>query len=62
MTKDYKFGDPSDSDTIIGPVASKQQFDKITYYINKGIEEGAKLILGEILRSKGILYWTNCIY
>ena len=54
MTKDYKFGDPSDPDTIIGPVASKQQFDKISYYIQKGIEEGAKLILGEIPKeSKG---------
>ncbi|NLY46659.1 MAG: aldehyde dehydrogenase family protein [Tissierella sp.] len=54
MTKDYKFGDPSDPDTIIGPVASKQQFDKVSYYINKGIEEGAKLILGEVPKeSKG---------
>lgn len=54
MTKDYKFGDPSDPDTIIGPVASKQQFDKISYYINKGIEEGAKLILGGVpKKSKG---------
>ncbi|MDR7871461.1 MAG: aldehyde dehydrogenase family protein [Tissierellaceae bacterium] len=54
MTKDYKFGDPNDPDTIIGPVASKQQFDKISYYIGKGIQEGAKLILGEIPKeSKG---------
>ncbi len=48
MTKDYKFGDPANPEIIIGPVASKQQFDKITYYIKKGIEEGAKLLIGEV--------------
>ena len=54
MTKDYKFGDPADPDTIIGPVASKQQFEKVGYYIKKGIEEGAKLLLGEVPKeSKG---------
>ncbi|NLI65236.1 MAG: aldehyde dehydrogenase family protein [Tissierellia bacterium] len=54
MTKDYKFGDPRDPDTIIGPVASKQQFDKVSYYIRKGLEEGARLILGEVPKeSKG---------
>lgn len=54
MTKNYKFGDPADPDTIIGPLASKQQFDKVSYYIKRGIEEGAKLILGEVPKeSKG---------
>lgn len=46
--KNYKVGDPKDPDTILGPVASKQQFDKISYFIEKGIEEGATLLLGEI--------------
>lgn len=54
MTKDYKFGDPADADRVIGPVASKKQFDKVSYYINKGIEEGATLLLGEVPKeSKG---------
>lgn len=48
MTKDYKFGDPANPDTLIGPVSSKQQFDKVSYYIEKGIEEGARLLLGEV--------------
>src|SRR5699024_4979931 len=57
-TKSYKFGDPKDPETVIGPVASKKQFDKISYYINKGIEEGDKLLLGEIPKeSKG--YYIN---
>jgi acyl-CoA reductase-like NAD-dependent aldehyde dehydrogenase len=54
MTKEYKFGDPSDTDRVIGPLSSKKQFDKVSYYINKGIEEGAKLLLGEVPKeSKG---------
>lgn len=54
MTKDYKFGDPADADRVIGPVASKKQFDKVSYYINQGIEEGARLLLGEVPKeSKG---------
>lgn len=48
MSKEYKFGDPSDSERVIGPVSSKKQFDKVNYYINKGIKEGAKLLLGEV--------------
>lgn len=47
-TKNYKFGDPSEPEILIGPVSSKKQFDKVTYYIKKGIEEGATLLLGEI--------------
>jgi len=46
--KKYIVGDPKDPNTVIGPVASKQQFDKILYYINKGIEEGANLLLGGV--------------
>ena len=54
MTKDYKFGDPADADRVIGPVSSQKQFDKVSYYINKGIEEGANLLLGEVPKeSKG---------
>ena len=30
----------------IGPLASKTQFDKVTGYIRKGIEEGARLVTG----------------
>ena len=30
----------------IGPLASQLQFDKVTGYIRKGIEEGARLVTG----------------
>src|SRR5271167_3810782 len=41
-----KVGDPFAEDTSLGPLASKAQFDKVQRLINKGIEEGAKLIAG----------------
>lgn len=48
MTKEYKFGDPSDPEVLIGPVANKKQFDKVKYYIERGVQEGAKLLIGEV--------------
>ena len=47
-TKEYKFGDPSESENNVGVLASKAQFDKVKSYIEKGIEEGAKLLIGEV--------------
>ena len=40
-----KVGDPADA-TAIGPVASKAQFDKIQGLLQKGIDEGATLVVG----------------
>ena len=39
-------GDTADENTTMGPVVSKVQWDKIQGLINKGIEEGAKLVCG----------------
>jgi aldehyde dehydrogenase (NAD+) len=39
-------GDPNDAKTIIGPVASKVQFDKIQALIQKAIDEGTELVCG----------------
>lgn len=47
-TPDFKFGDPADPDTLIGPLASKKQFDKVKGYIEKGLEEGAELLIGQV--------------
>lgn len=48
MTKKYKFGNPNDPDVDVGPLSSKKQFDKVKYFIEKGIEEGATMLLGEV--------------
>ncbi len=39
-------GDPADENTRLGPVVSEIQYNKIQGLIEKGIEEGAELIVG----------------
>jgi aldehyde dehydrogenase (NAD+) len=39
-------GDPRNSDTQLGPLASKAQFEKVQRLIQQGISEGAKLVVG----------------
>ena len=41
-----QIGDTADEKTTMGPVVSKVQWDKIQGLINKGIEEGAKVVCG----------------
>jgi len=48
-----KVGDPNDK-TAIGPVASKAQFDKIQGLIQKGIDEGATVVVGGTGRPDGL--------
>lgn len=48
LTKGYIVGDPSDSLTHIGPLASRKQYDKVRSYIELGIKEGARVLLGEV--------------
>lgn len=39
-------GDAMDEKTVMGPVVSAEHRDRVEGYIKKGIEEGAKLVLG----------------
>jgi len=47
-------GDPKASDTTMGPVASKAQFDKIQGLIQRGVHEGARLVTGGVGRPEGL--------
>jgi len=49
-----KPGDPFAEGTVIGPVVSKVQFDKIQALIQKGIDEGATLVAGGTGRPDGL--------
>lgn len=49
-----KVGDPFAEDTVIGPLSSKAQFEKVQNLIHKGMEEGAKLMAGGPGRPEGI--------
>lgn len=42
----FVVGDPADSMTTIGPMASAEQRDRVEYYIESGVKEGATLVLG----------------
>ncbi len=50
IAKDYteamKVGDPIDPDSYIGPMSSEAQRQTVLSYIEKGIEEGARLVTG----------------
>ncbi|MBL9051471.1 MAG: aldehyde dehydrogenase family protein [Tabrizicola sp.] len=45
-----KVGDPRDEDTVMGPLVSKMQFDKVQKLIQAGIDEGATLVTGGVGR------------
>ncbi len=45
-TKKLVIGDPMDKATDIGPLVSKTQQDRVLGYIQKGTEEGAKILIG----------------
>ena len=49
-----KVGDPLDATTRLGPVVSAVQFEKINALIQKGIDEGAELVVGGTGRPEGL--------
>ena len=49
-----KPGDPFAEGTVMGPVVSQVQFDKIQALIQKGIDEGAELVTGGTGRPDGL--------
>jgi aldehyde dehydrogenase (NAD+) len=49
-----KVGDPQSKDTVIGPLVSQKQYDRVQHYIKLGIEEGAELVTGGLGHPKGL--------
>ena len=47
-------GDPRSEDTVLGPLVSKLQFDKVQRLIQAGIDEGATLVTGGTGRPAGL--------
>ncbi len=55
--KDIKMGDPSDEDTELGPMVTKEQRDKLHSQVEESIEKGARLVAGgKIPDRKGWFY------
>ena len=42
----FRLGDPTDPSTELGPMATRAQRDRVRAYIQLGIEEGARLVVG----------------
>jgi aldehyde dehydrogenase (NAD+) len=49
-----KVGNPADADTAIGPLVSEKQWSRVQGYIQKGIEEGAEVLVGGLGRPQGL--------
>ena len=54
FANDMKVGDPKKEGEHIGPVVSEVQYKKIQALIQKGIDEGAKLVAGGVGKPDGI--------
>ncbi|MBL3960972.1 aldehyde dehydrogenase family protein [Burkholderia sp. KCJ3K979] len=49
-----KVGDPKNPETTIGPVVNRAQFERVQHFIERGIEEGAKVVTGGPGRPEGL--------
>ncbi|MET9110259.1 aldehyde dehydrogenase family protein [Streptomyces zhihengii] len=52
--EEYTLGDPRDPATKIGPVASESQRRRVDDYIRRGVDDGARLVVGGPGRPEGI--------
>ena len=50
----FQPGDPITGGTLIGPLVSEAQQTRVRNYINKGIDEGARLIMGGVEQPEGL--------
>ena len=49
-----RFGDPSDLESQFGPLISETQFERVQGYIQKGIDEGATVVVGGVGKPAGL--------
>jgi acyl-CoA reductase-like NAD-dependent aldehyde dehydrogenase len=42
----FRVGDPFDETTMLGPVVSAEQFERVNSYVSVGVSEGAEIVLG----------------
>jgi acyl-CoA reductase-like NAD-dependent aldehyde dehydrogenase len=54
VAESFTPGDPFDGNTRLGPLVSQTQLDRVRGYIQKGIDEGAKLVTGGVEKPEGL--------
>jgi len=42
----FTVGDPADPKTVVGPMVSQKQYERVQSFIRKGIDEGAEVLVG----------------
>ncbi len=57
--RDWRTGDPLDPSNRLGAIVSKEQYDTILGYIEKGKQEGANIVLGGRAISEGNGYFIE---
>lgn len=57
--ENYPAGDPRDESTVVGPLSSQKQFERVQKYVNIGLDEGANLLKGEALEKNGSGYFVK---
>ncbi|MEX0682750.1 MAG: aldehyde dehydrogenase family protein [Dehalococcoidia bacterium] len=55
----FATGDPFEPTTKLGPLVSATQYERVRGYIQKGIDEGAKLVTGGLDKSDGKGYFVQ---
>ena len=55
----YPVGDPSDENTVVGTLSSRKQFEKVKSFIEKGLDEGANLLKGDVPVETEIGYYVK---
>jgi len=55
----YQIGAWDEEGTVLGPLVSKVQQDKVLDYIQKGIDEGARVVIGGIDTGKDVGYFVT---
>jgi acyl-CoA reductase-like NAD-dependent aldehyde dehydrogenase len=59
FAREAKVGPGLDPDTQLGPLVSREQFDRVKGYIDSGVEEGAELAAGASPDGNGGGYFVN---
>lgn len=54
VQNNIKVGNPKDADTVVGPMVSKKQYERVANYIRIGQEEGATLLIGGEGKPEGL--------
>ncbi|GAA5156772.1 MULTISPECIES: aldehyde dehydrogenase family protein [Amycolatopsis] len=54
VEEDFRTGDPRDPATAIGPMVSEGQWERVQRYLHRGIEEGARVVVGGPGRPDGL--------